>query len=88
MAHILCAYRLQTSTMKFNRLVPALLIAGLLFGCDNTETTGGEKDPAEVHPPSEAIPDSTKIVGDSVIVPDTVPDTDKKAGSQDSVTKQ
>lgn len=74
--------------MKFNRLVPALLLAGFCFACDNSETTGGEKAPAEIHPPSEAIPDSTKIVNDSVIVADTVPDTDKKAGSQDSVTKQ
>ena len=74
--------------MKVNHLAQVLFIAGCLSACNNIETTGGEKDPAEVHPPSEAIPDSTTIVGDSVIVPDTVPDTDKKAGSQDSVTKQ
>jgi hypothetical protein len=50
---------------------------GILASCGtNDDQTDAElKDPAVVHPPSEAIPDSTKLVNDSVIVPDITPGT-------------
>lgn len=38
---------------------------------DTTDTALA--DPSRVHPPEEAITDSTKLVNDSVIVPDTAP---------------
>lgn len=45
-----------------------ILIAFAYMSCqERTE----HKDPAEVHPPSEAIPDSMDIENDSVITPDT-----------------
>ena len=52
-----------------------LLLLGAFASCGNGQTDAELKDPAEVHPPSEAITDSTKIVNDSVIVPDVSGDT-------------
>lgn len=51
------------------------VIAALMSynGNNRSETDSAGKTPAEVHPPSETIPDSAKLVNDSVIVPDTVP---------------
>ena len=42
-----------------------------VFACG--ENSGSQKleDPQEVQPPSDAIPDSMKIVNDSLIVPDS-----------------
>lgn len=50
--------------------------AGILFilfllACGSPEPDQQLKDPSEVQPPEDAIPDTTKIVNDSVIVPDT-----------------
>lgn len=52
-----------------------LFLLVTLVSCGNSQTDAELKDPAEVHPPSEAITDSTKIVNDSVIVPDVSGDT-------------
>ncbi|RYF86432.1 MAG: hypothetical protein EON98_03715 [Chitinophagaceae bacterium] len=45
------------------------------------------KDPSVTQPPSEAIPDSTRIVNDSVIVPDIQPNNGKQVGSSDSIQR-
>lgn len=59
-----------------------------LFACNNSTNKGGEKDPSTVQPPSEAIPDSTKLVNDSVIVPDTTPGNGSQVGKSDSIQQQ
>lgn len=68
-----------------NRLITAIFSVVLLaaVSCNN----GGveEKDPSITHPPSEAIPESTKLVNDSVIVPDTTPGNGKQVGNSDSI---
>jgi hypothetical protein len=66
-----------------------VLILGLALGlaaCGNNSAEG-EKDPSTVHPPSEAIPDSMKLVNDSLIVPDTVPGNGSQVGKSDSIQK-
>ena len=66
------------------------LVLALIFGmaaCNNSNSGGDEKDPSTVQPPSENIPDSTKIVNDSVIVPDTTPGNGHQVGKSDSIQK-
>ena len=67
------------------------LLAAVVFtlGCSNgsDENSGGEKDPSTVQPPSEAIPDSTKLVNDSVVVPDVTPGNGRQVGNSDSIQK-
>lgn len=61
-----------------------------LIACNSGENNtdgSGEKDPSTVHPPSEAIPDSTKLVNDSVIMPDTTPGNGSEVGNSDSIQK-
>jgi len=55
---------------------------------NNNSNNGAEKDPSVVQPPSEAIPDSMKIVNDSVISPDTVPGNGSQVGNSDSMQSQ
>lgn len=63
--------------MKRNWFYVAALI--VLMACTDTADADRENEtdtvsagnPAVVHPPTETITDSTKIVNDSVIVPDT-----------------
>jgi hypothetical protein len=62
------------------QLFVALFGALALVACGNnadndTSADSSAGNPAEVHPPSETITDSTKIIGDSAIVPDTAPKT-------------
>ena len=64
-----------------------------LQACSNSSGENDKavmKDPSTIHPPSEAIPDSTKLVNDSVIVPDVTPNNDSQVGRGDSLhrTKQ
>ena len=60
----------------------------VLFSCnENSNDKGGEKDPSTVHPPSEAIPDSTKLVDDSVIMPDVTPGNGSQVGNSDSINR-
>jgi len=63
-----------------------LLIAGLQ-ACNDNNNSGGEKDPSVMQPPSDAIPDSTRLVNDSVIVPDTTPGNGRQVGQSDSIQK-
>ena len=66
-----------------------LWLAMIFLSCNNGNETdtlrGGEKDPSVMQPPSEAITDSTRIVNDSVIVPDITPDNGKPVGKSDSI---
>jgi hypothetical protein len=40
-----------------------------------------------MQPPSDAIPDSTRLVNDSVIVPDTTPGNGSQVGASDSIQR-
>jgi len=72
--------------MKKYTLVLLLFFA--LQACnDSNNNGGGEKDPSVMQPPSEAIPDSTKLVNDSVIVPDVTPGNGSQVGQSDSIQK-
>lgn len=64
-----------------------LLSAAIFSACNNSNDAdrGGEKDPSVMHPPSQAIPDSTKLVNDSVIVPDLTPGNGRQVGKSDSI---
>lgn len=64
-----------------------ILITGTVFAlaaCNNNEGTTNNGDPNKVHPVSETLPDSTKLVGDSVIMPNTVPNNGKPGTDDDS----
>ena len=68
-------------------MLPGIIAAVLIVaGCNNHDGQA-EKDPSVTHPPSEAIPDSTKLVNDSVIVPDTTPGNGAQVGASDSIQK-
>jgi len=64
-----------------------LLFFGLQACNDSNNNGGGEKDPSVMQPPSDAIPDSTKLVNDSVIVPDVTPGNGSQVGQSDSIQK-
>lgn len=65
-----------------------LALAFAIAACNDSGSSDAEmKDPSTVHPPSEAIPDSTKLVNDSVIVPDTQPGNGAQVGKSDSIQK-
>lgn len=65
------------------RLLFPLFMSLFLAACNNnaegeqeagdTATDTGAGNPAAVHPPSEAITDSTQLVNDSVVVPKIAP---------------
>jgi hypothetical protein len=40
-----------------------------------------------MQPPSDVIPDSTRLVNDSVIVPDTTPDNGSQVGASDYIQR-
>jgi hypothetical protein len=67
-------------------LIGLILIAGL-NACNDSSSDAELKDPSTVHPPSETIPDSTRLVNDSVIVPDIKVDNDRQIGKSDSIQK-
>ena len=65
-----------------------LLFLGLQACNDSSNSnSGGEKDPSVTQPPSENLPDSMKLMNDSVIVPDTTPGNGKQVGNSDSIQK-
>jgi hypothetical protein len=70
----------------------AFVLALLYFAlqsCGNDKSDEAVmKDPAEVRPPSENIPDSMAIKNDSVIVPDTTPNNGSQVGKSDSIHKK
>lgn len=67
----------------------ALLLALSLQACNdgNDKNDADLKDPSVMQPPSEAIPDSTRLVNDSVIVPDTTPGNGAQVGQSDSIQR-
>lgn len=68
-----------------------IFLAGILFmsigfaacGDNNNRNDAELKDPSVTQPPSEAIPDSTKIVADSVIVPNN----GRQVGASDTLRR-
>ena len=58
--------------------MPFFVLTFAVLACDNAANDGNNSNilsnPAETHSPSEAIPDSTRILNDSVIVADTTGD--------------
>jgi hypothetical protein len=79
----------KAHAMKMMNLFSFLLCGSLLIACNNQNDQGKgvEKDPSQVQPPSQAITNSTKLVNDSVIVPDTTPNNRKQVGKSDSLQK-
>jgi hypothetical protein len=65
-----------------------LLLAAIAISftfCNNSnEGAATTDDPTKVHPESEAIPDSMKIVNDSAVVPDAAPGNASTGTSGDS----
>jgi hypothetical protein len=55
----------------------ALALITAIVACNNSSSESELKDPSTVHPPSDAIPESTRLVNDSVIIPDTTPGNGK-----------
>jgi hypothetical protein len=83
-----CFYNLKNKTnMKIYAL--ALLLALGLQACNDGNNNNGAnlKDPSVMQPPSDAIPDSTKLVNDSVIMPDTTPGNRSQVGQSDSIQR-
>ena len=68
-----------------NKLLFAIAII-IFSACANRENTEAGKDPSDVHPPSEAIPDTLKLQKDSVIVPDSSGDTGVRAKTETDST--
>jgi hypothetical protein len=69
-------------------MIKNILSGFLLFSaCNDNDGDNSElKDPALTQPPSEAIPDSTKIINDSVIMP-VAKDSSMNRGIADSSSK-
>jgi hypothetical protein len=73
------------SSPEMKRLISAIAVLVILASCNNnTSDENAAGDPSSVHPPSETIPDSTKLVNDSVIVADTTPGNNKPGTHDDS----
>jgi hypothetical protein len=69
---------IQSMKKIFSFLLPAMLIISCNNAADgdnNADTTQNLEDPALVQPPTDNIPDSMRIVNDSLIVPDSARDT-------------
>ena len=76
--------------MKMDKIVGAFLLGAVISSCgDGNDRNDAElKDPSVVHPPSEAIPDSAKLVNDSVIMPDVAPNNGSQSGGSDSIQRK
>lgn len=71
-------------------LFPAVVVGFVLLascGSGNDQADAEVKDPSVTHPPSEAIPDSMKLVNDSVILPDVTPGNGSQTGNSDSIQR-
>lgn len=68
------------------------LIAGVVFtvaACgNNNEGAANNENPNKVHPVSETIPDSMKLVKDPTLVPDVTPCSGSARTNDDSSRKQ
>jgi hypothetical protein len=68
-----------------------LLFTAFAFtACNDSESSAETRDPSEVHPPSEALPDTLQLVNDSAVVADPNADPDVKArvGASDSIQRE
>ena len=69
-----------------------ILIAATVFmfaACgNNNQDTGSHADTNKVHPVSETIPDSLKLVNDSTLVPALQPGNGSAGTNDDSAKKQ
>lgn len=75
--------------MKYYFLLLAIM-GFTLSSCNNdNNNTDAAGEPAEVHPPSQAIPDTLQLVNDSAIVLDNRADSGTRArvGNSDSIRK-
>jgi hypothetical protein len=74
------------------RLFVFLATAFVFTACnnDNAANDAATKDPSEVHPPSEALPDTLQLINDSVVVadPSADPGVKAKVGSSDSIQRK
>lgn len=70
------------------KVILMVCFVSALAACNSNNDGTNNEDPNEVHPVSETLPDSTKLVNDSVIVPDTVPNNGKPGTNDDSSRKQ
>lgn len=70
------------------KLLSIVCVVSVIVACNNNEGAANNEDPNEVHPVSETLPDSTKLMNDSVIMPDTVPNNGKPGTNDDSSRKQ
>jgi hypothetical protein len=85
---ILSGFVLKPIVMTRKFLIPAFLFfTTMIMACNNGDDAGAEKNPSVVQPPSEAIPDSTKLVNDSAIMIDTTPGNGSQVGNADSIQK-
>lgn len=68
-----------------------LFITALAFtACNDDSGDAATRDPSEVHPPSEALPDTLQLVNDSVVVvdPNADPGVKARVGASDSIQKE
>lgn len=72
------------------KLVLSLTTLLILAACNtsNEEEEVEMKDPNETHPVSETIPDSMKLVNDSVVVPGVTPNNGTQTGRGDSAERK
>jgi len=66
--------RIILTVMLIRKILPVILLGVLtIVSCnDGNDRNDPElKDPLKTHSPAQAIPESTRLVNDSVIVPDT-----------------
>jgi hypothetical protein len=63
----------------FNLLFLILFSLAACNSSDNESSGEAVENPAEIHPPAEAVPDSLSIVNDSAIMADTTK-TNKASG--------
>jgi hypothetical protein len=77
--------RLYKKVMK-KYLIGRASMAGL-NACNDSNSDVELKEPSLVHPPSEAIPGSTRLVNDFVIVRDIKVGNARQVGKSDSIQK-
>jgi hypothetical protein len=72
------------------KLVLSLTTLLILAACNtsNNEDEAEMKDPTETQPVSDAIPDSMKLMNDSVVVPDVTSNNGTQTSREDSAERK
>jgi hypothetical protein len=80
----------QTKCFDMKKLLLSLATLLVITACNNSnnEDDAEMKDPTETQTVSEAIPDSMKLVNDSVIVPGVAPNNGVSTGKADSAQQK